>query len=73
MTVGEFQSAFSKALDEVRNGETSILSSGRSQQRVAAIVPYSELKDNKPRPLGLRNTKLGLNSSAIAGWMISSF
>jgi hypothetical protein len=57
MTVGEFQSGFSEALADVRNGETIILSYGRNHRRVAAIVPYSNLKDGQPRPLGLLKSK----------------
>jgi antitoxin (DNA-binding transcriptional repressor) of toxin-antitoxin stability system len=53
MTVGEFKARLSEALDAVRNGETSVLSFGRNHRKVAAMVPYSEFKGAKKRPLGL--------------------
>jgi prevent-host-death family protein len=53
MTVGEFKARFSEALDAVRDGETIVVSFGRNHRKVAAMVPYSELKAGKKRPLGL--------------------
>jgi antitoxin (DNA-binding transcriptional repressor) of toxin-antitoxin stability system len=53
MTVGEFKSRFSEALDAVRGGETIVVSYGRNHRKVAAMVPYSELKPPQNRPLGL--------------------
>lgn len=53
MTVGEFKSRFSEALDAVRDGETIIVSYGRNRRKVAAMVPYAELKPPRKRPLGL--------------------
>jgi antitoxin (DNA-binding transcriptional repressor) of toxin-antitoxin stability system len=53
MTVGEFKSRFSEALDAVRDGETIVVSYGRNHRKVAAMVPYSELKPRQHRPLGL--------------------
>jgi len=57
MTVGEFKAHFSEALDAVRGGETIVVSFGRNHRKVAAMVPYSELKTAKKRPLGLLNSK----------------
>jgi antitoxin (DNA-binding transcriptional repressor) of toxin-antitoxin stability system len=57
MTVGEFKSRFSEALDAVRDGETIIVSYGRTHQKVAAMVPYSQLSTAKKRPLGLLKSK----------------
>jgi antitoxin (DNA-binding transcriptional repressor) of toxin-antitoxin stability system len=57
MTVGEFKSRFSEALDAVRDGETIVVSYGRSRQKVAAMVPYSQLSTPKKRPLGLLKSK----------------
>ena len=57
MTVGEFKARFSEALDAVRDGETIIVSYGRNHRKVAAMVPYSELKLPKKRPLGLLKSK----------------
>jgi prevent-host-death family protein len=57
MTVGEFKSRFSEALDAVREGETIIVSHGRDRKKVAAMVPYSELTTTEKRPLGLLKSK----------------
>ncbi len=57
MTVGEFKARFSEALDAVRDGETIVVSYGRNHRKVAAMVPYSELKTSKRRPLGLLKSK----------------
>jgi antitoxin (DNA-binding transcriptional repressor) of toxin-antitoxin stability system len=57
MTVGEFKSRFSEALEAVREGETIIASYGRTHKKVAAMVPYSELKTAKKRPLVLLKSK----------------
>jgi antitoxin (DNA-binding transcriptional repressor) of toxin-antitoxin stability system len=57
MTVGEFKSRFSEALDAVRDGETIVVSYGRNHRKVAAMVPYSDLKSSKKRPLGLLKSK----------------
>ncbi len=57
MTVGEFKSRFSEALDAVRDGETIVVSCGRNHRKVAALVPYAELKPSKERPLGLLKSK----------------
>jgi antitoxin (DNA-binding transcriptional repressor) of toxin-antitoxin stability system len=57
MTVGEFKARFSEALDAVRDGETIVVSYGRNHRKVAAMVPYSELKPEKKRPLGLLKSK----------------
>ena len=57
MTVGEFKSRFSEALDAVRGGETIVVSYGRKHSKIAALVPYSELKTTRQRPLGLLKSK----------------
>jgi prevent-host-death family protein len=57
MTVGEFKARFSEALEAVRDGETIVVSYGRNHRKVAAMVPYSELKAPKKRPLGLLKPK----------------
>ena len=63
MTVGEFKSRFSEALDAVRGGETIIVAYGRNHRKVAAMVPYSEIKQPKKRPLGLLRGKAGVKFS----------
>lgn len=57
MTVGEFKARFSEALDAVRDGETIVVAYGRNRRKVAAMVPYSDLKAPKKRPLGLLKSK----------------
>lgn len=57
MTVGEFKTHFSEALDAVRQGETIVVSYGRNHQKVAAMMPYAELKQLEKRPLGLLKGK----------------
>ncbi len=52
MTVGEFKSRFSEALEAVREGETIVVSYGRNHRKVAAMVPYSDLKPARRRKLG---------------------
>lgn len=53
MSVGEFKSRFSEALDAVCEGETIIVSYGRNHRKVAAMVPYANLEAPQQRPLGL--------------------
>jgi len=60
MTVGKFKTHFSEVLDAVRGGETIIVAYGRNHEKVAATVPYSELKQPEKRPLGLLKGKAGV-------------
>ena len=60
MTVGEFKSRFSEALDAVREGETIIVTYGRNHRQVAAMVPYAEVKIARKRPLGLLKSKVSI-------------
>ena len=57
MTVGEFKARFSEALDAVLEGETIVVSYGRNHEKVAAMVPYAQLKRVEKRPLGLLKGK----------------
>ena len=57
MTVGEFKSRFSEALDAVRDGKTIVVSCGRNREKVAAMVPYAKYQQPKKRPLGLLKGK----------------
>lgn len=61
MTVADFKSRFSEALDAVRDGETIVVSYGRNRRKVAAMVPFSELKTPQRRPLGLLKSKVRLS------------
>jgi antitoxin (DNA-binding transcriptional repressor) of toxin-antitoxin stability system len=58
MTVGEFKTRFSEALDAVRDGESVVVSYGRNHRKVAAMVPYSVFKPHKQRPLGLLKSRV---------------
>ncbi len=64
MTVGEFKAHFSEVLDAVRGGETIVVAYGRHHQKVAAMVPYSEIKPPEKRPLGLLKGKAGVRFAA---------
>ncbi len=57
MTVGDFKSRFSEALEAVSAGETIVVSYGRNRRKVAAMVPYSQLQSRHKRPLGLLQSK----------------
>jgi antitoxin (DNA-binding transcriptional repressor) of toxin-antitoxin stability system len=58
MTVADFKTRFSEALDAVRDGETLVVSYGRNRRKVAAMVPYAELQSRPKRPLGLLKSRL---------------
>jgi antitoxin (DNA-binding transcriptional repressor) of toxin-antitoxin stability system len=58
MTVGEFKTHFSEALDAVRDGDSVVVSYGRNRRKVAAMVPYSVFRPQKRRPLGLLKSKV---------------
>jgi antitoxin (DNA-binding transcriptional repressor) of toxin-antitoxin stability system len=51
MTIGEFKSRFSEALDAVRKGESITVTFGRKRKAVAIVSPVPA-KGTK-RPLGL--------------------
>ena len=57
MTTGEIKARFSEVLDSVRRGETVIISYGKKREKVAAIVPYTQVASASPRPLGLLRGK----------------
>lgn len=53
MQVADLKAQFSRALDEVRNGEEIVVSYGRSRTSIAVLVPYeSWVRTNRIR-LGL--------------------
>jgi len=65
MTVGEFKTQFSAALDAVQAGETIVVSYGRDHRKVAAMVPYDVLmQSGKKRPLGLLKGKVRVRFAA---------
>ncbi len=51
--VGELKSRFSELIDAVRTGETIVVAYGRSQEKVAALIPYDQLPAAQPRTLGV--------------------
>ena len=54
MTVGELKAQFSEVLGQmVKNGEPVAISFGKKKQKIAAIIPYSQLKLQTGRTLGL--------------------
>lgn len=54
MTVGELKTHFSEVLEQLaRNGEPIAISYGRKRQKVAALVPYSQIATDAKRPLGV--------------------
>jgi antitoxin (DNA-binding transcriptional repressor) of toxin-antitoxin stability system len=54
MTVGELKAQFSEVLSQlVQNGEPVAVSFGKKKEKVAAIIPYSQLPLQGERPLGV--------------------
>jgi antitoxin (DNA-binding transcriptional repressor) of toxin-antitoxin stability system len=53
LTIGELKTHFSEVLEQVKQGETFVISYGRKKEKVAALIPYQQLKPGKPRRLGL--------------------
>ncbi|MEO7623191.1 MAG: hypothetical protein ABIS30_09010 [Gallionella sp.] len=54
MTVGELKAQFSEVLGKmIKNGEPVAISYGKKKEMVAAIIPYSQLKPQSERSLGL--------------------
>jgi antitoxin (DNA-binding transcriptional repressor) of toxin-antitoxin stability system len=58
MTVGELKAHFSEVLDQLsKNGEPVAISYGKKKEKIAAIIPYSQLKLRTERPLGVMQGK----------------
>lgn len=53
LTIGELKTHFSEVLEQVKRGETVVISYGRKKEKVAVLIPYQQLGSAKPRPLGL--------------------
>jgi len=53
MTVGEFKSHFSEALEKVKHGEDIIISYGKKKEKVAVLVPFDRYLGKHERILGL--------------------
>lgn len=53
MTVGELKAQFSEVLGQmVKNGKPVAISYGKKKEKIAAIIPYSQLKPQAERELG---------------------
>lgn len=58
MTVGELKAHFSEVLTHlIKNGEPVAISYGKKKEKIAAIIPYSQLKPQTERPLGVMQGK----------------
>jgi antitoxin (DNA-binding transcriptional repressor) of toxin-antitoxin stability system len=58
MTVGELKAQFSEVLDQLsKNGEPVAISYGRKKEKIAAIIPYNQLKLQTERHLGVMQGK----------------
>lgn len=54
MTVGELKAQFSEVLGQIlKNGEPVAISYGKKKEKIAAIIPYSQLKPQSERVLGV--------------------
>lgn len=54
MTVGELKAQFSEVLGQmVKNGEPVAISYGKKKEKIAAIIPYRQLRPQSGRVLGL--------------------
>ena len=58
MTVGELKAQFSEVLRQIiKNGKPIAISYGKKKEKIAAIIPYSQLKPRSERSLGLMRGK----------------
>ena len=54
MTVGELKAHFSEVLAQLgKTGEPIAISYGKKKEKIAAIIPYSQLKPRAERTLGV--------------------
>ena len=54
MTVGELKAQFSEVMGQmIKTGEPVAISYGKKKEKIAAIIPYSQLKPQSERALGL--------------------
>lgn len=56
MTVGDFKKDFSQVVSGVRKGNKYAISYGKSKEKVAVLVPFSQY-ETKPRKLGVLEGK----------------
>lgn len=64
MTVSQFKSHFSKALELVQHGEGIIISYGKKKEKIAVLVPFANYAGQPQRILGIL---AGKASFSIAG------
>jgi antitoxin (DNA-binding transcriptional repressor) of toxin-antitoxin stability system len=58
MTVGELKAHFSEVLSQLnKNGEPVAITYGKKKEKIAAIIPYSQLKPQTSRTLGVMQDK----------------
>ncbi|MBI5660031.1 MAG: type II toxin-antitoxin system Phd/YefM family antitoxin [Nitrosomonadales bacterium] len=58
MTVGELKAQFSEVLGQmIKNGEPVAISYGKKKEKIAAIVPYSQIRPQAERPLGVMKAR----------------
>ena len=57
-SVGELKTNFSEVLENVKKGESIVISYGRKKKKIAVIVPYNDYKATKKRKLGLYENKV---------------
>jgi antitoxin (DNA-binding transcriptional repressor) of toxin-antitoxin stability system len=54
MTVGELKAHFSEVLEHLaKTGEPVAISFGKKKQKIAAVIPYSQLQQHAERELGV--------------------
>lgn len=54
MTVGELKAQFSEVLVQmIKSGEPVAISYGKKKEKIAAIVPYNQVKPMEERRLGV--------------------
>ena len=56
-SVGELKTNFSEVLENVKKGESIVISYGRKKEKIAVIIPYSSYKSIKKRKLGIYEDK----------------
>jgi antitoxin (DNA-binding transcriptional repressor) of toxin-antitoxin stability system len=53
MAVGELKAHFSSVLDEIKAGHPIAVGYGKSQRKIAVLVPYPEFRKLSKRKLGI--------------------
>jgi prevent-host-death family protein len=57
LKVGELKRKFSHILKRVQAGEEIVISFGKSDKKIAVLVPYNKYMSDTPRPLGILKGK----------------